>query len=194
MAEQSDAQVQQDTVYQPKLGSAGYELIPYSIYFFHIGPRQGRFNVVRHYFDRGGADPILPEMLLERLGALVTNAREPNQENRRPLPIGADFGYIVMERIAYVAFAFDFTMTKPPELRIRQQNGQNVSFFDAQLMNVEDCPVIVCVNHMKELNGGVQPFLFDLVTEPAVTWRTQTSVPDSGGTSTGPHPPPYPIV
>lgn len=182
-----------DNVYQPRLGNDGFTLIPHSIYFFYIGERdKDGYNPVIHYVDAGGADPILPEMLPERLAALVENAREPTQSNQRPLPIGENWKYVVMERICHVAIAFDFEMTRDPVLRIKGENEPNVSFFDGQLLNVADCQVIACINHMKGLNGGVQPFVFELQTDPSVEWKGKGSHPDSGGTSTGPGGPPYP--
>ena len=181
-------------VFEPRLHTEGFEKIPHCVYFFYIGEKipGTTYNKILHYYDPGDDQPIdTPAKLEAKVAALIRNAREPNTSNQYPPPIGAAWNYVVMDRISYVAFAFDFAMTSGPEFAVYHGEDPNHSFFDAALTNLEGCPVVYCVNHMKRAPGGIalgqerQEFRFELITVPAITWEGMPLLPDSGGTNTG---------
>lgn len=186
----------QSNVYEEKRGKPNFNKLPHCIYFFHVGPPDPATGESRilHYYDRGDDQPIdTDEKLQARLGALIRNAREPNESNRRPPPYGADFKFMVMDRVSYVAFAFDFEVTGTPTMDVSPPNH---SFFDARYLRVEGCDMLACINHMKggpngaNLGHASRPFNFRLITNPPILLRGGGRPDDSGGTNTGPRVPP----
>lgn len=188
-----------EDVFGGRLDTENFQKTPHCIYLFYIGQKdQGTgFNRILHYYDRGDADPIdTPAKLEQRLGALIRNAREPNVSNQYPPPHGSDWRDVVLDRISYVAIAFDFPMTTEPTFSVKYNNGPHHSFYDGRMLEIEGCKVGVCVNQLKSDAGGTpmgretQPFLFDLVSTPAITWEGMVQWPESGGTNQGPGAPP----
>jgi hypothetical protein len=186
-------------VFDRKLGTPNFRKIPHCIYFFYIGQKDtvSTFNKILHYYDRGDEHPIdTPAKLQQRIGALVRNAREPNRTNQFPPPIGETWKHIVFDRISYVAFALDFPMTTQPTFSASHRPAPNHTFYDGEVIEVEGCKVAICVNHMKKEAQGTalgrerQEFVFDLVTNPGITWEGMPLYPHSGGTNTGPAAPP----
>lgn len=184
-----------ETVKEKKYGRFKYRKTPHCIYFFYIGEKDPttKWNKIIHYYDRGDDKAInTKEELYQRISDLIVNARKEEQFQFPP-PNGAGWSRIVLDRISYVVFAFDFKLTSGPEFEAYSGNNPNHSFFDGEVTTLQGCKVAYCINHLKASPGGDplgregQPFRFEFKTVPEIDWYGKKGrLPDSGGTNTGP--------
>jgi len=174
---------------------------PWCVYLYYLGEQDsvGR-RPVRHYYR--AFNNQIPRAELESV--VVELARNARRHDSSPPPIGADWRYMVWDRISYLVVVVDdpAVVLDPKAIVFTQKHDAqpNHSFFDAQnaIINIAEpgesarrVPVVSCINHMKmNANGdpqvGPRKHHFDLYGSNLPLPDLKLEYPDSGGTNMGP--------
>ena len=90
-----------DDIYVPKRGDGGFTDIPWTIYFYYIGPNPNEDPDVREYYF-SGRELRLRKDVEKKVAELTVNARKPLGE-QSPSPTNTFWQNMVWCRKSYIA-------------------------------------------------------------------------------------------